>query len=141
MTCQNVRIVSNNISDAIPNLLLRYFSYDCYSLHASVYFCKLHLHTLCRVAQVSEDLCGSGNYTAEMSLNLGRGVEPGGTVPALGNLRVVINLKTNNSHINLEVTSCCLSPTVQPDLSSSTCCLFSRYTGKSQTRQGRFISR
>ncbi|GAA6228398.1 uromodulin-like 1 [Lates japonicus] len=61
-----------------------------------------------------------------MSLNLGRGVEPGDAVPALGNLRVVINLKTNNSRIDLEVTSCCLSPTIQPDLTNSTCCLFSR---------------
>ncbi|XP_039677683.1 uromodulin-like 1 [Perca fluviatilis] len=61
-----------------------------------------------------------------MSLNLGGGVEPGDSVPALGNLRVVINLKTNNSRVNLEVTSCCLSPTTQPDLSNSTCCLFSR---------------
>ncbi|XP_054867913.1 uromodulin-like 1 isoform X2 [Amphiprion ocellaris] len=61
-----------------------------------------------------------------MSLNLDGGVEPGDTVPALGNLRVVINLKTNNSQINLQVTSCCLSPTTQPDLTNSTCCLFSR---------------
>lgn len=78
------------------------------------------------VTEVSDDLCGSGNYTAEMSLNLGRGVEPGDAVPAMGNLRVVISLKTNNSRINLKVTSCCLSPTIQPDLSNSTCCLFSR---------------
>ncbi|KAK2912531.1 hypothetical protein Q8A73_006644 [Channa argus] len=84
-----------------------------------------HLY-LSGVTEVSEDLCGSGNYTAEMSLNLGRGVEPGDAVPALGNLRVVINLKTNNSRVNLEVTSCCLSPTTQPDLANSTCCLFSR---------------
>ncbi|XP_055370080.1 uncharacterized protein LOC114867987 isoform X2 [Betta splendens] len=84
-----------------------------------------HLY-LSGVTEVTEDLCGSGNYTAEMSLNLGRDVEPGDAVPVLGNLRVSINLKTNSSLINLEVTSCCLSPTVQPDLTSSTCCLFSR---------------
>ncbi|XP_051254267.1 uncharacterized protein LOC127362525 [Dicentrarchus labrax] len=84
-----------------------------------------HLY-LSGVTEVSDDLCGSGNYTAEMSLNLGRGIEPGDAVPAMGNLRVVINLKTNNSQINLEVTSCCLSPTIQPDLTNSTCCLFSR---------------
>lgn len=82
------------------------------------------------VSEVSDDLCGSGNYTAEMSLNQGRGVEPGDAVPALGNLRVVISLKTNNSRINLGVTSCCLSPTIQPDPTNSTCCLFSRYRGK-----------
>ncbi|XP_027135883.1 uncharacterized protein LOC109138110 [Larimichthys crocea] len=84
-----------------------------------------HLY-LSGVTEVSDDLCGSGNYTAEMSLNLGRGVEPGDAVPAMGNLRVVINLKTNNSRINLEVTSCCLSPTIQPEVANSTCCLFSR---------------
>ncbi|KAK9520848.1 hypothetical protein VZT92_020708 [Zoarces viviparus] len=50
-----------------------------------------------------------------MSLNPGRGVEPGDAVPALANPTVVINLKTNNSWINLEVTSCCLAPTIQPD--------------------------
>ncbi|CAN9511369.1 unnamed protein product [Ophioblennius macclurei] len=61
---------------------------------------------------------------------MGRGVEPGDAVPASGNLRVVINLKTNNSLINLGVTSCCLSPTTQPDLSNSTCCLFSRLAGE-----------
>ncbi|XP_010775797.1 uromodulin-like 1 [Notothenia coriiceps] len=61
-----------------------------------------------------------------MSLNMGSNVEPGDAVPALGNLRVVINLKTNNSQINLKVTSCCLSPTIQPDTTNSTCCLFSR---------------
>ncbi|XP_075957115.1 uncharacterized protein LOC142959628 [Anarhichas minor] len=61
-----------------------------------------------------------------MSLNLGRGVEPGDAVPAVANLTVVINLKTNNSWINLEVTSCCLSPTIQPDHTYSTCCLFFR---------------
>ncbi|KAI4815004.1 hypothetical protein KUCAC02_005171 [Chaenocephalus aceratus] len=61
-----------------------------------------------------------------MSLNMGSDVEPGDAVPALGNLRVVINLKTNNSQINLKVTSCCLSPTIQPDTTNSTYCLFSR---------------
>jgi len=61
-----------------------------------------------------------------MSLNLGGVVEPGDAVPAPGSLRVVINLKTNNSQINLGVTSCCLSPNTQPDLNNSTCCLFSR---------------
>ncbi|KAM8768157.1 uncharacterized protein AB9X84_020347 [Acanthopagrus schlegelii] len=78
------------------------------------------------VTEVSDDMCGSGNYTAEMSLTSDRGVEPGDAVPAIGNIRVVINLKTNNSQINLEVTSCCLSPMIQPDLTNSTCCLFSR---------------
>ncbi|XP_024864547.2 uncharacterized protein LOC112450985 [Kryptolebias marmoratus] len=82
------------------------------------------------VAEVSDDLCGSGNYTAEMSLKLGRSLEPGDAVPAGGNLRVFINLKTNNSQINLGVTSCCLSPTSQPDFSNFTCCLFSRLRAK-----------
>lgn len=86
------------------------------------------------VTEVSDDMCGSGNYTAEMSLTSERGVEPGDAVPAIGNIRVVINLKTNNSRINLEVTSCCLSPTIQPDLNNSTCCLFSRYTGQAEIR-------
>lgn len=78
------------------------------------------------VKEISDDLCGSGNYTAEMRLKMGRTVEPGDAVPARGNLRVIINLKTNNSQINLGVTSCCLSPTLQVDSNNSTCCLFSR---------------
>ncbi|MEQ2294198.1 hypothetical protein AMECASPLE_001571, partial [Ameca splendens] len=78
------------------------------------------------VTEISDDLCGSGNYTAEMRLKMGRILEPGDVVPAHGNLQVIINLKTNNSQINLGVTSCCLSPILQPDVTNSTCCLFSR---------------
>ncbi|RVE64820.1 hypothetical protein OJAV_G00129610 [Oryzias javanicus] len=84
-----------------------------------------HLY-LSGVTEVSDDSCGTGNYTAEMSLNLGKSVDPGDALPTQGSLKVVINLKTNNSQINLAVTSCCLSPTIQPDLTNSTCCLFSR---------------
>ncbi|XP_036070772.1 uncharacterized protein LOC112149638 isoform X2 [Oryzias melastigma] len=83
-----------------------------------------HLY-LSGVTEVSDDSCGTGNYTAEMSLNVGKSVDPGDALPSQGSLKVVINLKTNNSQINLAVTSCCLSPTIQPDLSNSTCCLFS----------------
>ncbi|XP_008423896.1 uncharacterized protein LOC103474586 isoform X2 [Poecilia reticulata] len=78
------------------------------------------------VTEISDDICGSGNYTAEMRLKMGRSVEPGDVVPAQGNLRVIINLKTNNSQINLGVTACCLSPTRQLDLNNSTHCLFFR---------------
>ncbi|XP_014862955.1 PREDICTED: uncharacterized protein LOC106930114 [Poecilia mexicana] len=78
------------------------------------------------VTEISDDICGSGNYTAEMRLKMGRSVEPGDVVPARGNLRAIINLKTNNSQINLGVTACCLSPTRQPDFNDSTRCLFFR---------------
>ncbi|KAM3615985.1 uncharacterized protein V6R79_010554 [Siganus canaliculatus] len=78
------------------------------------------------VTEVSDDLCGSGNYTAEMSLNLGGGVEPGDAVAATGNLRVIINLRTNNTRLSLAVTSCCLSPTIHLNLTNSTCFVFSR---------------
>ncbi|XP_047248633.1 uncharacterized protein LOC124884645 [Girardinichthys multiradiatus] len=61
-----------------------------------------------------------------MRLKMGRILEPGDVVPVQGNLRVIINLKTNNSQINLGVTSCCLSPILQPDVTNSTCSLFSR---------------
>ncbi|XP_071212661.1 serine-rich adhesin for platelets [Salvelinus alpinus] len=78
------------------------------------------------LAVISDDICGTGNYTAEMNLNLERDVLPGDFVPALGILHVVINLKTNNSQVNLEIKSCCLSPTVQLDEINTTCCVFSR---------------
>ncbi|KAK5929344.1 hypothetical protein CgunFtcFv8_010581, partial [Champsocephalus gunnari] len=94
------------------------------TLHPSSWDHKKQLHEY--YIALDDDLCGSGNYTAEMSLNMGSDVEPGDAVPALGNIRVVINLKTNNSQINLKVTSCCLSPTIQPDTTNSTCCHFSR---------------
>ncbi|CAG6003373.1 unnamed protein product [Menidia menidia] len=84
-----------------------------------------HPH-LSGLTKFSDDLCGSGNYTAEMSLNLGRAIQPGDAVPALGSPTVVINLNTNNSRINFGVTSCCLSPTIQPNVTNSTCYLFSR---------------
>ncbi|XP_016300738.1 uromodulin-like 1 [Sinocyclocheilus anshuiensis] len=61
-----------------------------------------------------------------MSLNLERDIMPGDLIPALGNLRVVISLKTNNSQVNLEIKSCCLSPTVRLDEFNTTCCIFSR---------------
>ncbi|KAI7800497.1 hypothetical protein IRJ41_004622 [Triplophysa rosa] len=77
-------------------------------------------------AQISDDICGTGNYTAEMSLNLERDIMPGDLIPALGNLRVVINLKTNNSHVDIEIKSCCLSPNVRLDEFNTTCCIFSR---------------
>ncbi|XP_073779765.1 uncharacterized protein isoform X2 [Danio rerio] len=82
--------------------------------------------SLSGLAQISDDICGSGNYTAEMSLNLERDIMPGDLIPALGNLRVVISLKTNNSQVNLEIKSCCLSPTVRLDEFNTTCCIFSR---------------
>ncbi|XP_034768599.2 uncharacterized protein LOC117397315 [Acipenser ruthenus] len=77
-------------------------------------------------AVVSDDICGSGNYAAEMNLNLGRELTPGDVIPPQGNLNVDINLKTNNSQIHLEIRSCCLSPTAQPDEINSTCCTFAR---------------
>ncbi|XP_016129050.1 uncharacterized protein [Sinocyclocheilus grahami] len=82
--------------------------------------------SLSGLAQISDDICGTGNYTAEMSLNLERDIMPGDLIPALGNLRVVISLKTNNSLVNLEIKSCCLSPTVRLDEFNTTCCIFSR---------------
>ncbi|KAK1145948.1 uromodulin-like 1 isoform X1 [Acipenser oxyrinchus oxyrinchus] len=78
------------------------------------------------LAVVSDDICGSGNYSAEMNLNLGRELTPGDVIPPQGNLNVDINLKTNNSQIHLEIRSCCLSPTAQPDEINSTCCTFAR---------------
>ncbi|XP_041090978.1 uncharacterized protein LOC121304076 [Polyodon spathula] len=77
-------------------------------------------------AVVSDDICGSGNYSAEMNLNLGRELTPGDIIPPQGNLNVDINLKTNNSQIHLEIRSCCLSPTAEPDEINSTCCTFAR---------------
>ncbi|XP_048017191.1 uncharacterized protein LOC125249045 isoform X1 [Megalobrama amblycephala] len=82
--------------------------------------------SLSGLAQISDDICGTGNYTAEMSLNLERDIMPGDLIPALGNLRVVISLKTNNSQVNLEIKSCCLSPTGRLDEFNTTCCIFSR---------------
>ncbi|KAJ7990486.1 hypothetical protein DPEC_G00300820 [Dallia pectoralis] len=78
------------------------------------------------LAVISDDICGSGNYTAEMNLNLGHDLLPGDFVSALGILHVVINLKTNNSQVNLDLKSCCLSPTGQLDELNTTCCVFSR---------------
>ncbi|PWA20389.1 hypothetical protein CCH79_00003819 [Gambusia affinis] len=65
------------------------------------------------VTEISDDVCGSGNYTAEMRLEMGTSVEPGDVALTRGNLRVIINLKTNNSRINLGVATCCL-PAAEP---------------------------
>ncbi|KAJ8391270.1 hypothetical protein AAFF_G00095370 [Aldrovandia affinis] len=78
------------------------------------------------LAVIPDDTCGTGNYTAEMTLSLERSVLPGDFVPALGSVRVVINLSTNNSLVNLAVQSCCLSPSVHPSDLNATCSVFSR---------------
>ncbi|XP_046891897.1 uncharacterized protein LOC124477871 [Hypomesus transpacificus] len=53
-------------------------------------------------------------------------LQPGDPVPALGKLRVVIRMKSNDSQVHMEVTSCCLSPSAQLYLPNSTCCMVSR---------------
>ncbi|KAL4647496.1 tetratricopeptide repeat protein 12-like [Arapaima gigas] len=59
-----------------------------------------------------------------MSLSLDSEVLPGDSVPALGNLHVVISLKTNSSQANLTIKSCCISPSPQLDKLNATCSLF-----------------
>ncbi|XP_077775945.1 uncharacterized protein LOC144325710 [Podarcis muralis] len=74
-------------------------------------------------AVVSDDACGSGNYTAEMSLQT---VAMGKTPSLPSNFLAQIVLQDNRSRPTLSVKSCCVTPTSRPAGPEAACCLFPR---------------
>uniref|UniRef100_A0ACB8EYS9 Uncharacterized protein n=2 Tax=Sphaerodactylus townsendi TaxID=933632 RepID=A0ACB8EYS9_9SAUR len=73
-------------------------------------------------AIVSDDACGSGNYTTEMNLYRTTGRPPSRTESFLA--RIV--LQSNCSRPTLMVQSCCVTHTAWPIGPDAACCLFSR---------------
>nr|XP_023682009.1 mucin-6-like isoform X1 [Paramormyrops kingsleyae] len=78
------------------------------------------------LAEVSDDICGTGNHTANVILNLERELLPADSVPAIRKLQVVISVTANSSQENLTVTSCCVSPMPWAGPLNTICCLLSR---------------
>ncbi|KAL8173543.1 UNVERIFIED_CONTAM: hypothetical protein K2H54_006248 [Gekko kuhli] len=73
-------------------------------------------------AVVSDDACGSGNYTSEMSLRRAGGQPPSHPDSFLA----LIVLQSNRSRPTLRVKSCCVTPTARPTGLDAACCLFPR---------------
>lgn len=77
---------------------------------------------------MSDDVCGSGNYTVQMSLRpvaeAGREVE--GLAPSEETFLALIAVQTNSSQPMLQIQSCCVTPAASPGGPGAMCCLFRR---------------
>ncbi|XP_062450684.1 uromodulin-like 1 [Rhea pennata] len=77
---------------------------------------------------VVTDVCGSGNYTVQMSLRPATEAssEVHGPFPSQETYLVLITLQSNSSHPVLQIQSCCVTPMSRPEGPDATCCLFHR---------------
>ncbi|KAM6043161.1 uncharacterized protein VSU04_014026 isoform 2-T2 [Chlamydotis macqueenii] len=80
------------------------------------------------LAVVSDDVCGSGNYTVQMSLRPAAEADPGveGPVPSQETFLAVIAVQSNSSQPVLQIQSCCVTPSASPGEPGAMCCLFHR---------------
>ncbi|XP_064029191.1 uromodulin-like 1 [Pogoniulus pusillus] len=80
------------------------------------------------LAVVSDDSCGSGNYTAQMSLQpvAEAGLEVEELVAAQETYLALIAVQSNSSQPLLQVQSCCVTPSASPGAPGAVCCLFRR---------------
>ncbi|KYO35681.1 mucin-5AC-like [Alligator mississippiensis] len=79
-------------------------------------------------AVVSDDTCGSGNYTARMSLRPAAEMAPGAHSPLSSpeTFLAVIALQSNGSRPALRIQACCVTPTSRTPGPEAVCCLFPR---------------
>ncbi|XP_019402676.1 PREDICTED: mucin-5AC-like [Crocodylus porosus] len=77
-------------------------------------------------AVVSDDTCGSGNYTARMSLRPAAEAAPGAhaLLSSPETFLAVIALQSNGSHPVLRIRACCVTPTSRTPGPEAACCLF-----------------
>ncbi|XP_064380284.1 tetratricopeptide repeat protein 12 isoform X4 [Dromaius novaehollandiae] len=77
---------------------------------------------------VVTDVCGSDNYTVQMSLRPAREAssEVRGSLLSQETFLALITLQSNSSHPVLQIRSCCVTPTTMPEGPDATCCLFHR---------------
>ncbi|XP_067166344.1 uromodulin-like 1 [Apteryx mantelli] len=77
---------------------------------------------------VVTDVCGSGNYTVQMSLRPATEAssEVHQSLPSQETFLALITLQSNSSHPVLQIRSCCVTPTTRPEGPDATCCLFRR---------------
>ncbi|KAM6238370.1 uncharacterized protein LJ264_013120 [Porphyrio hochstetteri] len=80
------------------------------------------------LAVVTDDVCGSGNYTVQMSLRPAAeaGPELEGSVPSQETFLALIAVQGNSSQPLLQVRSCCVTPSASPGGPGAVCCLFHR---------------
>ncbi|KAK4809570.1 hypothetical protein QYF61_017002 [Mycteria americana] len=81
-----------------------------------------------RLAVVSDDVCGSGNYTVQMSLRPPEeaGPELEGSAPSQETFLALITVQSNSSQPVLQIRSCCVTPSASPGGPGAMCCLFRR---------------
>ncbi|XP_009470559.1 PREDICTED: uncharacterized protein LOC104019062 [Nipponia nippon] len=80
------------------------------------------------LAVVSDDVCGSGNYTVQMSLRPAAEASPEveGSVPSRETFLALIAVQSNSSQPVLQIRSCCVTPSASPGGPGAMCCLFHR---------------
>ncbi|KAK2530432.1 hypothetical protein Q9966_009188 [Columba livia] len=80
------------------------------------------------LAVVSDDACGSGNYTVQMSLRPAAEADPEaeGSAPSQETFLALLAVQSNGSQPVLQVRSCCVTPSASPGGPGATCCVFRR---------------
>ncbi|XP_071654902.1 uncharacterized protein [Patagioenas fasciata] len=80
------------------------------------------------LAVVSDDVCGSGNYTVQMTLRPAAEPDPevDGSAPSQETFLALIAVQSNGSQPVLQIRSCCVTPSASPGAPGATCCLFRR---------------
>lgn len=82
----------------------------------------------CSLAVVSDDVCGSGNYTVQMSLRPVTEASPEvqESAPSPETFLALIAVQSNSSQPVLQIRSCCVTPSASPGGPGAMCCLFRR---------------
>lgn len=77
---------------------------------------------------MSDDVCGSGNYTVQMSLRPAAEADPEaeGSAPSQETFLALLAVQSNGSQPVLQVRSCCVTPSASPGGPGATCCVFRR---------------
>ncbi|XP_037265891.1 uncharacterized protein LOC119158267 isoform X1 [Falco rusticolus] len=80
------------------------------------------------LAVVSDDVCGSGNYTVQMSLRPVAEASPEveGLAPSQDTFLALVAVQSNSSQPVLQIRSCCVTPSASPGAPGAMCCLFHR---------------
>ncbi|XP_062464632.1 mucin-2-like [Pezoporus occidentalis] len=80
------------------------------------------------LAVVSDDVCGSGNYTVQMSLHPVPEARPevDAPVPSQETFLALITVQSNSSQPVLHIRSCCVTPSTSPRGPGAMCCFFHR---------------
>ncbi|XP_013042653.3 mucin-19-like isoform X1 [Anser cygnoides] len=80
------------------------------------------------IAVVSDEACGSGNYTVQMSLRPAAEASPElqGSAPPQDAFLASLAVRSSSSQPVLRVRSCCVTPSSSPGGPSAVCCLLPR---------------